>query len=699
MKTLFTNLTLAIVFITCVAPGQIPLLEENFLYAPGRLVNTLPYNVRASSGTYKQTVSWTTLSYTGYAGSGIGLSDSLTSDGDDYSIDWANYVSTGIVLPATGVNSGSVYLAALVNVQSVTSTSDYFLSMHYNNTFTARVYVDTAGSNFNFGVSKGGTPITYETTARTLGQTYLIVVKYTFNTGSTTDDRIDFWVNPTVGGTEPTATIANFTDVARNDITMWTGVCLRQGATTAPRVLVGGIRMGTDWATTVAPQYVWTGTTDNNFQTPTNWSPNRTSPTVYDVLVFNSGVSVLPTSPSTQSISGLVIDRNTTLTLSATGLTVTGSLTLASGTLSGAGNLTLGNSATIVRANGTVNASPAFGSATNLFYCGTSAQTTGLECPPTVNSLTIANASGTTLSNNLAVNSILKVGGIMALNGKTVTLGTSTPAMGSVTFTNGYGGFAGSGTFKRWFPASAIAATSGNGNNGQFPMTTSASNNRTVVISGTPTAGGSVSISYNDASTKSPISFTENSLNFVNRFDANWVVTAGDGLTCSAITLAINGAGIPGVNAIVDLNISGAAGAAPGTFSATTGAMAAPVVNRTGLTQATLPLTYYFASTSNSTLPVEQTLEQPRVLALFQNFPNPFNPSTKINFTVANDAYALLSVYNSLGQEVASLFNGIARVGHVNSVVFDAKALPSGVYYSVLNADGRHLVKKLMLLK
>ncbi|MEK9139024.1 MAG: hypothetical protein AAB393_18045, partial [Bacteroidota bacterium] len=51
---------------------------------------------------------------------------------------------------------------------------------------------------------------------------------------------------------------------------------------------------------------------------------------------------------------------------------------------------------------------------------------------------------------------------------------------------------------------------------------------------------------------------------------------------------------------------------------------------------------------------------QPTEFALFQNYPNPFNPSTNIGFTVPQSGFATMKVYNVLGQEVATLFEGNA---------------------------------------
>jgi len=93
------------------------------------------------------------------------------------------------------------------------------------------------------------------------------------------------------------------------------------------------------------------------------------------------------------------------------------------------------------------------------------------------------------------------------------------------------------------------------------------------------------------------------------------------------------------------------------------------------------------------------TIEIPKVFTLNQNYPNPFNPTTNIDFTVAADGKAVLKVYNTLGQEVAELYNGIAQAGKIIQTHFDASRLASGIYFSRLEADGKSLVKRMMFVK
>lgn len=93
----------------------------------------------------------------------------------------------------------------------------------------------------------------------------------------------------------------------------------------------------------------------------------------------------------------------------------------------------------------------------------------------------------------------------------------------------------------------------------------------------------------------------------------------------------------------------------------------------------------------------------PVEFALAQNFPNPFNPSTKITFSLKVDSEISLKVFNVLGQEVASVLNGNFAAG-TTSIDFNADGLNSGVYIYKIEAkgiDGSSFtsVKKMILTK
>lgn len=84
--------------------------------------------------------------------------------------------------------------------------------------------------------------------------------------------------------------------------------------------------------------------------------------------------------------------------------------------------------------------------------------------------------------------------------------------------------------------------------------------------------------------------------------------------------------------------------------------------------------------------------------ALFQNFPNPFNPTTTISFTIPHPSPVILKVYDILGREVATLVNGQMSPGRYERT-FDASALASGVYIYRLQAGTFVQTRKLMVVK
>jgi hypothetical protein len=98
--------------------------------------------------------------------------------------------------------------------------------------------------------------------------------------------------------------------------------------------------------------------------------------------------------------------------------------------------------------------------------------------------------------------------------------------------------------------------------------------------------------------------------------------------------------------------------------------------------------------------------EVPAEFVLYQNFPNPFNPSTTIRYGLPHRSTLQIMLYNALGQEVAVLDRGEKESGY-HEFRFDATALPSGVYFyrlkarAIDQADASEFVqiRKLVLLK
>lgn len=94
----------------------------------------------------------------------------------------------------------------------------------------------------------------------------------------------------------------------------------------------------------------------------------------------------------------------------------------------------------------------------------------------------------------------------------------------------------------------------------------------------------------------------------------------------------------------------------------------------------------------------EEPSELPNEVTLDQNFPNPFNPTTNISFTLPQAGEVRLQVFDLLGREVSTLVNSRQSAG-AHTVTFDASSLSSGVYIYRLQVSGVVLTRKLTLIK
>jgi hypothetical protein len=89
--------------------------------------------------------------------------------------------------------------------------------------------------------------------------------------------------------------------------------------------------------------------------------------------------------------------------------------------------------------------------------------------------------------------------------------------------------------------------------------------------------------------------------------------------------------------------------------------------------------------------------QQPDVFQLYQNFPNPFNPTTQLSYTISQSGFISLKVFNMLGQQVAILYEGVQLPG-TYQVTFNAAHLASGVYFYRMQAGSFVETKKMLLI-
>jgi hypothetical protein len=103
-------------------------------------------------------------------------------------------------------------------------------------------------------------------------------------------------------------------------------------------------------------------------------------------------------------------------------------------------------------------------------------------------------------------------------------------------------------------------------------------------------------------------------------------------------------------------------------------------------------------SLTDGSVAVEQLNELPVAFAVKQNYPNPFNPSTTIEYSLPAEQMVSVRVFNTLGQEVASLVNEPQAAGSYR-VTFDARSLSSGMYVYQVRAGALTQTRQMLLLK
>jgi hypothetical protein len=225
-------------FLLCINTAFSQVLTENFSYTAGQLLTANGWTAHSGGGTNAITVVSPGLSYPSHPGSGVGNAVSMTTSGEDDNKTFA------------AVTTGSVYMSFLINVSASQTTGDYFIGLFQTSSiFPLRIYAKSDGAGgFYFGVSKAnGTPA-YETNPRVFGTTYFVAANYIFNTGTTTDDVVNLWVNPVLGATETTATIPGVTGTVTDGSSIG-AVYLRQGsASNASTQQIDAILVGTTWA-------------------------------------------------------------------------------------------------------------------------------------------------------------------------------------------------------------------------------------------------------------------------------------------------------------------------------------------------------------------------------------------------------------------------------------------------------------------
>ena len=105
-----------------------------------------------------------------------------------------------------------------------------------------------------------------------------------------------------------------------------------------------------------------------------------------------------------------------------------------------------------------------------------------------------------------------------------------------------------------------------------------------------------------------------------------------------------------------------------------------------------------FYGDSTNLTDVQESIQTVNDFQLFQNFPNPFNPSTTINYSVPKQSNVTIVIYDVLGRKISALVNEEKSIGNY-TVEFNASFLSSGIYFYQMKVNDFVDTKKMILLR
>ncbi len=244
MKKIYL-LTLLFLSFSQFSYGQL-LLVENFDYPAGDSITQ--HNWVGHSGSTNMVIVSPGLTYTNYPSSGIGNALKLDTVGPSGMDVNRNF---------TADSSGSIYASYMLKVTyAAPNGGDYYFHLGntvLSTTFRPKLFVKDSSGSVSFGISKGSNTGTFTAGTYQYNTTYLIVVKYTFISG-TSNDEVSMYVftSPNLPATEPAPTIGPLTDAAQSDLGNAGTVAIRQGVNTQrPIAIIDGIRITKSWSAVV----------------------------------------------------------------------------------------------------------------------------------------------------------------------------------------------------------------------------------------------------------------------------------------------------------------------------------------------------------------------------------------------------------------------------------------------------------------
>jgi hypothetical protein len=272
-KVLFAIVVFA-TFSVC-AFAQQRLLFEQFTGASGTVLTSAGWTQSLTASANPLTITSPGLTFTGLTTQGNALP--LAASGQD------------CYQAFTPQTSGSVYLSFLMQLSTVGTSGDYFMALSQSTAQTNyfdRLYAKASGTGYILGITKNAEGYAWDSTVYKFNTTYLVAVKHTFNTTSTTDDAISIFVLSNVPSVEPsTAGIYNYVGSNKTDPADLGIVTIRQGSGSgiAPVLIIDEVMISTGWSQIVS------GVTKVEGMLPTNYSlsqnyPNPFNPTTQIVF-------------------------------------------------------------------------------------------------------------------------------------------------------------------------------------------------------------------------------------------------------------------------------------------------------------------------------------------------------------------------------------------------------------------------------
>lgn len=244
---LISHFIILFVFSAAISLQAQVLLDENFDYPAGDSLTAHGW-VRHSGSQGQPLVVSPGLTFTSYPLSGIGNATRL---------DTVGVSGIDVNKSFTADSSNNIYVAFMVKVLYAASTGEYFFHISpsvIGTTFRAKVFARDSSGSLQFGITKAANTGIYASGGYSYNTTYLLVVKYKFIAGTTSDDEVSLYIfNTNIPNTEPsTPTVGPLTETTA-DLSNAGTIALRQGVNTQrPILILDGIRVFKSWTNIVS---------------------------------------------------------------------------------------------------------------------------------------------------------------------------------------------------------------------------------------------------------------------------------------------------------------------------------------------------------------------------------------------------------------------------------------------------------------